>query len=79
MVNSESPGRAKDVKAKDFLPFGALAYANSYQGFAALIPGYCLIAPCRGSESIYFHDLSEGAAREPKAEVRTLLKESPSL
>jgi hypothetical protein len=53
MVNCESPGRAKAIKAKDFRPFGALAYDNSYQGFAALTPGYCLIAPA-GARNRFF-------------------------
>jgi hypothetical protein len=32
----------KVLETMSFAPFGALSYVNYYQGFASLIPGYCL-------------------------------------
>jgi hypothetical protein len=58
MVNCESPGRAKDIKAKDFRPFGALTYDNSYQGFAALTPVYFLIAPAGARNRFFLRTVS---------------------
>jgi hypothetical protein len=43
----EAPAGAQDIDTKGFRPFRALSHANSYQGFAALTPGYYLIAASR--------------------------------
>jgi hypothetical protein len=44
-ANRRSPGGAKDIEKEAFRPFRALQNANSYQGFAALTPGYYLAPP----------------------------------
>jgi hypothetical protein len=71
-VKRRSPGGAKGFFLNIFRPFRALLYQTSYQGFAALTPGYYL-APLRGCRAFLFITLGFETASSAPTRLSILL------